>query len=103
MAAMSALSPAAAPIFERPTSLRESIRASAAVRFLDLPVRTCLMIDGRGQPEGSAAFAAAMGALFPVAYTLHFALKRSGRDEPIGPLEGLWWLRPGEGADPASR
>jgi hypothetical protein len=38
------------------------------------------------------AFADAAGALYPLAYRLKFAGKRSlGRDYVVMPLEGLWW------------
>ena len=61
------------------------------VRFLYIPYRRYLMIDGTGAP-GSSAFKAAIGALYPVAYTLHFALKARGVSAPVGALEGLYWI-----------
>ncbi len=65
--------------FERPTDYRHEITArDARVRMLVIPDRRYLMIDGKALP-GSPDFAAAIGTLFPVAYTLHFALKRRGR------------------------
>jgi hypothetical protein len=60
-------------------------------RVLDVPELHYLMIDGHGDPNG-AAFAEAVGALYPVAYKLKFASKRElGRDYVVMPLEGLWW------------
>jgi hypothetical protein len=60
-------------------------------RILDVPDLTYLMIDGAGAP-GSAAFAEAIETLYPVAYTLKFASKRTlGRDYVVPPLEGRWW------------
>jgi hypothetical protein len=60
-------------------------------RILDVPALTYLMIDGAGAP-GSAAFAEAIETLYPVAYTLKFASKRTlGRDYVVPPLEGRWW------------
>lgn len=51
-----------------------------------------LQIDGRGDPNTSPLFAEAVGALYPLAYTLKFASKRDlGRDYVVPPLEGLWW------------
>jgi hypothetical protein len=87
---MNAITAPSSIIFDRPADVADALRASAEVRFLDIPERTCLMFDGRGAPEGSPDFAAAMGALYPVAYTLHFDLKRAGRIERVGLLEGLW-------------
>jgi hypothetical protein len=61
-------------------------------RILDVPDLRYLMIDGHGDPNTSAAFTAAVEALYPVAYRLKFASKRDlGRDYVVPPLEGLWW------------
>ncbi|MET8153349.1 GyrI-like domain-containing protein [Actinoplanes sp. NPDC049668] len=62
------------------------------VRTLTVPDLRYLMIDGRGDPNTSPAFAEAVRALYPVAYKLKFASKRElGRDYVVPPLEGLWW------------
>ncbi|GGM59608.1 hypothetical protein GCM10011608_50910 [Micromonospora sonchi] len=61
-------------------------------RVVDVPDLRYLMIDGQGDPNVSPAFAAAVEALYPVAYKLKFASKRDlGRDYVVPPLEGLWW------------
>lgn len=61
-------------------------------RILDVPDMQYLKVDGTGDPNTSPAFAEAVGALYPVAYTLKFASKRDlGRDYVVPPLEGLWW------------
>lgn len=49
------------------------------------------MVDGHGDPKTSPEYAAALAALYPVAYTLKFASKAAGRDYVVPPLEGLWW------------
>lgn len=60
-------------------------------RLLDVPDRQYLMVDGRGDPN-MASFAAAIEAIYPVAYALKFASKQDlGRDYVVPPLEGLWW------------
>ena len=59
---------------------------------VDLATTAYLMIDGEGDPNTSAAFAAATAALYPIAYALKFASKTDlGRDYVVPPLEGLWW------------
>ncbi|GAA4615627.1 GyrI-like domain-containing protein [Saccharopolyspora hordei] len=59
---------------------------------LDVPEMQYLMVDGHGDPNTSPAFAAAVEALYPVAYALKFASKQElGRDYVVPPLEGLWW------------
>ncbi|MEW6225921.1 MAG: GyrI-like domain-containing protein [Chloroflexota bacterium] len=65
-----------------------------SVRFLELPVRRFVMIDGEG-PAGEAAFAPRMPGLYSTAWTLRFAIKRRGVVTKVGPLEGLWWTSDG--------
>ncbi|MDO9456023.1 GyrI-like domain-containing protein [Nocardioides sp.] len=61
-------------------------------RVLDVPALRYLMVDGRGDPNTAPAYAAAIGALYPVAYTTKFASRRElGRDYVVPPLEALWW------------
>lgn len=63
-------------------------------RVVDVPELPYLMIDGHGDPNTSPAFAEAVEALYPVAYTLKFASKRElGRDYVVMPLEGQWWAQ----------
>lgn len=78
-------------VFERPADRNAELRGGpGVVRFLELPARRCVMIDGDGAP-GEAAFAARMPGLYTTAWSLRFALKRRGIVTSVGPLEGLWW------------
>jgi hypothetical protein len=57
-----------------------------------VPKMNFLMIDGKGDPNTSKEFAEAIQALYPVAYTIKFTIKKStGLDFGVMPLEGLWW------------
>jgi hypothetical protein len=59
---------------------------------VDVPDLQYLMIDGHGDPNTTRAFTDAAEALYPLAYRLKFASKRTlGRDYIVMPLEGLWW------------
>ena len=59
--------------------------------FVDVPAFNYLMVDGHGPPDGPDAIAA-IEALFPMAYTLKFNIKKEqGIDYGVMPLEGLWW------------
>ena len=59
--------------------------------FVEVPEFNYLMVDGHGLPDGPAAVAA-IEALYPVAYTLKFTVKKDKAiDYPVMPLEGLWW------------
>ncbi len=70
---------------------RDEIGAPAdRIRLLRVPLRRYLMIDGTDAP-GGAGFRDAIGSLYPVAYTLHFLLKRRSVDARVGGLEGLFW------------
>jgi hypothetical protein len=60
--------------------------------IVDVPDLQYLMIDGHGDPNTGPAFTDAAQALYPLAYRLKFASKRTlGRDYVVMPLEGLWW------------
>jgi hypothetical protein len=74
--------------------LKHLYRPSAkAVAVVDVPRMNFLMIDGQGNPNTSGLYAAAVEALYAVAYALKFAVKKgaSGLDFAVMPLEGLWW------------
>jgi hypothetical protein len=83
--------------FDEPLDEAGLLAAKAGqTRFLVVPERRYFMIDGHGAP-GSPSFEAAFGALFPVAYTVHFTLKRRGVAMPVGAIEGLYWFGDREG------
>jgi len=51
-----------------------------------------IMIDGSGDPNTSQEFQEAVQALYVVAYTLKFMIKKEKKvDYPVMALEGLWW------------
>ncbi len=75
---------------EQPDLYTASAKRPALVT---VPALNFLMIDGRGDPNTSAEYQAAVEALFAVAYTLKFDVKRrAGLDYGVLPLEGLWWV-----------
>jgi hypothetical protein len=54
--------------------------------------RGYLCVDGRGDPNTSASYRAAVEALFSVSYRLKFSVRKQlGLDYAVMPLEGLWW------------
>lgn len=56
-----------------------------------VPPAAYLAVDGSGDPNTSAAYADAVGALYAVGYAVKFACRaRTGVDFVVGPLEGLW-------------
>jgi hypothetical protein len=67
--------------------------SAKAVAEVDVPPLHYLMVDGQGDPNTTPAYAEAVEALFSVAYTAKFMLKKGPRqiDYAVMPLEGLWW------------
>ena len=66
--------------------------AAKKVVELTVPQMRFLMVDGKGEP-GSEDYGHAVEALYSVAYTLKFMIKRGelAIDYGVLPLEGLWW------------
>jgi len=73
---------------------KEPYRPPAQPVLVDVPPFDFLMIDGTGSPEESTRFQSAIGALYGIAYTLKFMLKKSPvegvGDFTVMPLEGLF-------------
>jgi hypothetical protein len=82
-------------------SLKEFYSPSAKdVSLVAVPRMNFLMIDGEGAPE-SLAFQQAIEAIYGVAYTLKFTVKKAGgQDFAVMPLEGLWWAEDMADFDP---
>ncbi len=75
--------------------LKNFYNASAKkVEAVEVPRMNFLMIDGKGDPNSSPAFQEAVEALFSLAYTLKFMIKKGKEEVDYGvmPLEGLWWM-----------
>lgn len=74
--------------------LKQLYQASAKeVVQVDVPALTYLMVDGQGDPNTSPEYAQAIEALYSVAYTAKFMVKKGPEalDYAVMPLEGLWW------------
>jgi len=72
--------------------MKEFYRPPRKPVIVDVPPLQFVMINGKGYPGTSQEYQDAMQTLFPVAYTLRFAIKKAGLlDYKIMPLEGLWW------------
>jgi hypothetical protein len=88
--------------------LRRELRhlyAAKPGRFelVDVPELSYLTIGGRIEaghgPSDSPGFEAALQALYGLAYTLRFSLKKRSEnpvDFPVLPLQAQWWLTGGE-------
>ena len=67
--------------------------SKAKVTFVDVPAMNFLMVDGKGDPNTSEAYAQAIEALYSVSYTLKFMVKKGEMaiDYGVMPLE-YWKL-----------
>ena len=80
-------------------TLKELYRATSKVARVKPDEGTFLAVDGQGAPGGEA-FEKAIQDLYPVAYTVKFALKKAGTiDFVVPPLEALWHDNPVEVPD----
>ena len=72
---------------------KDFYKAGPEPRLLTLPPLLYLCIDGRGDPNHSPDFGAAMQALYSLAYGLKFAVKKQNPalDFGVMSLEALWW------------
>lgn len=76
------------------TDLKDVYTASAkSPKIITVPKLKYLTIDGHGHPDKTPAFQEGISALYQLAYTLKFMLKKSApaRDFKVMPLEALWW------------
>jgi len=61
------------------------------VTVVDVPTMSFLLVNGEGAPT-SPQYSEAIEALFSIAYTLKFIVKKvRGIDYAVMPLESLWW------------
>lgn len=73
-------------------TLKPYYDAKSAPVFIDVPAMNFLMVNGKGNPNTSPEYADAIQALYSVAYTLKFKVKKEmAIDYPVMALEGLWW------------
>ena len=62
------------------------------ISVVDVPVMNFLLVDDEGAPT-SSQYSEAIEALFTVAYTVKFMVKKGKiMDYAVMPLEGLWWV-----------
>lgn len=70
------------------------------VSVVEVPAMNFIMLDGRGDPNTAKEFKDAIEALYVMAYTIKFMLKKEAAfDYVVMPPEGLWWSEDGRGRD----
>src|SRR5574338_648244 len=60
--------------------------------MVDVPPMNYLMLDGHGDPNNNPYYRDVVEALFSLAYTIKFMVKKGGVDFAVYPSEGLWWV-----------
>ena len=75
---------------------KDAYRASVKPKLVTVPAISYLVLDGEGNPNG-AAFQQAVEALYSVAYTLKFMIKKGETTLPaadfgVTPLEAQWYM-----------
>jgi hypothetical protein len=61
--------------------------------IIEVPEMNFLMIDGKGNPNTSKEYSEAVSALYSLAYSIKFNIKKTtGVNYAVMPLEGLWWV-----------
>ena len=65
--------------------------------IIDVPIMRFIMVDGKGDPNTSAFYKAALEVLYGLSYSIK--MSKMGSTQPEGyfgyvvpPLEGLWWF-----------
>jgi hypothetical protein len=68
--------------------------ATKNIEIVNVPSFLYLMADGEGDPNNSPLFQSATEALYSLAYTIKFTVKKKDaeKDYVVPPLEGLWWM-----------
>ena len=60
--------------------------------MVDVPPMNYLMLDGHGDPNNNPYYRDVVEALFSLAYTIKFMVKKGGVEYAVYPAEGLWWV-----------
>lgn len=66
--------------------------------IVEIPEMLFLSVEGKGDPNTSESYKAAVESLYSVSYTIKFFPKKGVeikgyKDYKVGPLEGLWWMK----------
>jgi hypothetical protein len=93
---------------------KEFYQPKTTPALVDVPELTFIMVDGRGDPNTSAEYAAAVEALYGLSYAIKMGAKQQNQvdffvshksvlEYVVPPLEGLWELDDGGASRAAVR
>ncbi len=87
-------------MFDYKKDLKEVYFPKTAPSIIEVPEMTFIAVDGRGNPNTSEEYRAAIEILYGLAYGIK--MSKMGGKQPEGyfdfvvpPLEGLWWFKDG--------
>jgi len=81
---------------------KDLYQPSTAPSVVDVPAMMFIAVDGQGDPNTSAEYAAAIEVLYGLSYSIKMGNK-AVLEYVVPPLEGLWWLPDGGSFDPSAK
>jgi hypothetical protein len=73
---------------------KELYQPKTTPNVVDVPEMTYIAVDGKGNPNTSAEYSAAIEALYGLSYAIKMGNK-SVLEYVVPPLEGFWWTQEG--------
>lgn len=85
------------PVFDFKKEYKELYNPKTKASIIDVPKMRFIMVDGKGDPNVSEFYKAAVEVLYGLSYSIK--MSKTGNSKPEGyfeyvvpPLEGLWWF-----------
>ena len=90
--------------FDYKKEYKEFYMPKAQPALIEVPAMNYVAVRGKGDPNGSAAYQAAMELLYGIAFTIKMSKLGDHRidgyfDYVVPPLEGFWWQDGVDGVD----
>lgn len=84
-------------ILDYKKAYKELYLAKTEPSIIKVPRMNFIMVEGKGDPNTSAAYKEAVELLYALSYTIKMGLKKTDKPEGyidyvVFPLEGLWWF-----------
>lgn len=82
------------PAFDFKKEYKDLYNPKTEPQIIDVPKMRFIMIDGKGNPNTSPLYAAAVETLYGLSYTIKMSKNRPDGyfEYVVPPLEGLWWF-----------
>ncbi len=85
------------PTFDFKKEYKNLYQPKTTPELVDVPEMLFIMVDGKGNPNTSEEYKAALEILYGLSYAIKMSPKRGYTpagylDYVVAPLEGLWWM-----------